>query len=478
MKKYTLIGFLSSIILVSCSTSTTKERETVSTSDSKNTQVSTNEFNFTVEADPTFSGLPGLQSFVFGSNETNWLMFAGRVNGFHGFPNDTNSNFPRTQANSTIFVYDVAAKKAYSMPIPNYGGDTGNVFLCSNLAHTQQDGVLYACGGYGVASSSDKNSKKTYSYFMRMDVNKAIAAVKTNSSSDFKNAIWWGKSDLVKSTGGELFLLPDSNFYLALGHNFEGRYNDNNAKQTYLNQINVFRLEGKGLGSPNKLALLPVGTITDGLPNTTTQFHRRDLVVSPCVQSNGTDIGLSVYGGVFTYAPGPSPSNSGGNPFPHPIYINYLQKPAFRVDSFYQYSNIYSTAFMTHYDPSSQRMMTTLFGGLGDTKANFTSANWSTVISTNIRSYANNGDVTNSLQNIDTLPAYIGAEGVFIPSAGLPYYNKNYNIIDYSKLSNTQTVGYIYGGIVSNQCCSDSSGSTKSSNIVYKVTLSKTLSSK
>jgi hypothetical protein len=473
MKKNTLIIASFSLILWGCPN---KGADTPTTDPNLPAPPTVPSFNFTVAQDESFTGLPGLQSFVFGTHNTDWLMMCGRVNGFHGFPTDTNTNFPRTQANPNIFVYDVAAHQLYTMPVPKYGGDTGNVFLCTNLGHTQQDGILYAGGGYGVASAKDNSAKKTYNYFMRVDLSAAIAAVKANNPMQFKNAIWWGQSDLVKSTGGELFLLPDNNFYMALGHNFEGRYTDATSIQKYINQVNVFKIEGKGLNK-NKLAIIPVGTISDGLPDSTTQFHRRDLVVAPCVQANGLDIGLSIYGGVFTYAPtsvkGGGPSNSNGNPFPNPIYINYKQTPAWRLDAFSQVSNIYSTAFMTHYDAASQQMMTTLFGGLGDTQANFNAANWTNLISTNVRSYANKGDVTTSIANASSLSTFVGAESVFVPDNSVTFYNKNYNIIDYSKLSNNQTVGYIYGGIVSNQCCNDTMGSTKASSAVYKVIITK-----
>ncbi len=473
MKKITLIVSCLSLILWGCP----NKGDTPTTNPDLPTPSATPNFDFTVSQDASFTGLPGLQSFVFGTHSTDWLMMCGRVNGFHGFPSDTNTNFPRTQANANIFVYDVAAKKLYTMPVPNYGGDTANVFLCTNLGHTQQDGILYAGGGYGVANTKDNSAKKTYNYFMRVDLKSAIAAVKANNPTQFKQAIWWGQSDLVKSTGGELFLLPDNNFYMALGHNFEGRYTDSTSKQTYINQVNVFKIEGEGM-TKKKLTIVPVGTISDGLPDSTTQFHRRDLVVSPCVQANGQDIGLSIYGGVFTYAPTSfktgGPSNSGGNPFSNPIYINYKQNPAWRLDNFSQPTNIYSTSFMTHYDAASQQMMTTLFGGLGDnTPGQFNSANWTNLISTNIRSYANNVDVTTSLLNTSNLPAFVGSESVFVPDASVTFYNKNYSIIDYSKLNNGQTVGYIYGGIVSNQCCSDTMGSTKASNAVYKVVITK-----
>jgi hypothetical protein len=425
-------------------------------------------FKLTVTEDNSFTKLPGLQSFVFASNEGNWLMFSGRTNGFHGFA-EPGMNFPKLTANQQIYVYNAAASQIDSMPIPSYGGDTANVFLSTNLAHTQQGDYLYACGGYGISTGAD-SARITYSYFMRVQLKDAISAVKAHDQAAFKKAINWGKSDLVRSTGGELYLLPDGNFYMALGHNFTGSYSDSTATQVYLDQINVFSLKVNGFGGVNSLSLLPVRTITDSLPDSTTQFHRRDLVVAPSVQPNGTDVGLAIYGGVFTYSGKGAPASGAGTPFANPIYTTYNSH---RVETgFSQFSNIYSAAFMSMYSSDANAMLTSFFGGLGDSLKNFAAANWTTNISTNMRSYANSGDVTTMITNPNSLPGFIGAEGVFIPDEGLTFYNKDYKIIDYTKLTDGQTVGRIYGGIVSNyNGAGNAAVITHASNKVYKVVI-------
>ncbi len=461
--KQSLLAICGIVILSSCNST---HEEKVSEIEAV---VASPQFSITVTQDAAFTGLPDLQSFVFGSSQNNWLMFSGRRNGFHGFAND--QDFPVKKANNMLFTYNILNFKLDSMAIPTYGGDTGNVFLCTNLAHTQKDGYLYACGGYGLQNKTDESAKKTYSYFMRIKLDDAINAIKTKNASAFKQAINWGSSELVRSTGGELYILPDGNFYMALGHNFSGTYDGTNSTQVYLDKINVFSLKVNGFNGVNNLALIPVGTISDNMPDSTTEFRRRDLVIAPSILADGLDVGLAVYGGVFKYATGGIQNN--GTPFNHPIYIDNKQSHAYRVDSFYQWTNIYSTAFISHYDPTSKSMMTTLLGGLGDSEANFASANWTSVISTNVRSFANHGDVTTSLTNANALPGFIGAEGLFIPAPNVVYYNEAYKIIDYSKLTNNQTVGYIYGGISSNNSGATITATTVASNVVYKVTITK-----
>lgn len=427
-------------------------------------------FTLTVTEDSSFTNLPELMSFVHASKNGKWLMFSGRTNGFHGF--GVNQNFPKRKADSLIFVYDATSHQLHHMPIPTYGGDTGNVFLSTNLASTQQGNYLYACGGYGVSGDTGTVGSKTYSYFMRVHLEDAISAVIANNPAQFKKAINWGKSDLVRATGGELYLLPDGKFYMTLGHNFEGTYAGPNNSQNYLDTIKVFNLMVNGFNNVNSLSLVPAGIITDGLVDSLTQFRRRDLVVAPSVLSDGAGVGLAVYGGVFHYADGGIQNN--GNPFQHPIYIDNSKTPAFRVDSFSQWTNIYSTAFMSMYTNGSKSTMTSFFGGLGDSQANFSSANWTSVISTNIRSLQNGDDTTMLLTNPTQLPGFIGAEGIFIPHPGVPFYNQNYKIINYDLLTSGQTVGYIYGGIHSDSIApQQASVSTKASNKVYKVVITK-----
>ncbi|MCW3083855.1 MAG: hypothetical protein JWP12_1221 [Bacteroidetes bacterium] len=436
------------------------------------------EFTFTVTADanPNYAKLPPLQSFIFENYKGNWLMFSGRTNGFHNF-SEPGQDFPKLMANQFIFVFNPTSGQLDSIAIPSYGGDTANVFLSTNLAHTAKDGYLYACGGYGVLSGGD-SARTTYSYFMKMQMDSAIAAVQSHNASSaarFKKSIIWGQSPMVCSTGGELYLLPDNNFYMCVGHKFTGSYIDSTAVQQYVDKINVFSVSVAN----NSLVLTSSanGPITDGLPDSTTQFRRRDLVVAPNVLANGTDIGLAIYGGVFTYGGVGSPFNTGGNPFPHPIYMDYHQAPYYKVDPYSQPTNIYSTAFLSMYDSGSQSMITSLFGGLGDSVQNFNAANWSKTISSNIRCFANNKDTTTTYANVGGgLPAYIGSESIFIPDASVTYYQNygDYKIIDYSSLTNGQTVGRIYGGIVCTTLpIGNNNAITSASNVVYKVVFNK-----
>lgn len=270
-------------------------------------------------------------------------------------------------------------------------------------------------------------------------------------------------------------MMPDNNFYLCVGHNYTGKYQDNNATQVYLDSVNVFSVAETG----NALTLTKVTQITDGLPDSTTQFHRRDLNVAPCVQADGS-IGISIYGGVFTYSSGSSPSNTGPSyNFTNPIYISPGKSPGYSIEtSANQYSSIYSTAQFCMYDSMGNRMLTTMFGGIGDkTNQLDSNANWTKYITTAERNYTGGNAVTTFNTNDGEMPGYLGAESVFIPVNGLPIYNNNnYGIVNYCTLQDGQHIGYIYGGIEAIQSNGNSIGlkyGTSCSGKVYKVVFSR-----
>lgn len=458
MKKLLLAGGLSLALIWSCGSDNSAETKD---------QSQLGFINYSVAQDNDFTGLPALQSFVFASYQNYWIMFSGRTNGFHGFDTSAtgSGDFPVSKANTNIYVYDTQQHQLYTMPIP-FTGDQACVFMSTNLPHTQQGNTLYACGGYGPTTPSGPDANKTYNYFMKIDLPSFVQGVINNQPAGVVNSVAWGQSNYVANTGGELFLLPDHNFYLCVGHNFTGTYGDQQAIQRYQDKVNVFSLSE----SNNQLTINFIDSITDGLNDTLTQFHRRDLCVAPCIQQDGSTVGISIYGGVFRYTSG-SPYNNNGLNWTNPIYINYNNTPKYFIETgANQYANIYSTAFCCMYDKNEKKMMTTFFGGLGNETGGYDStANWTNLITTAERNYLGSGNgTTNFVTNLNRLPAYLGAESVFIPASGLPWYNEAYKIIDHTKLKPGTVIGYIYGGIIS----ADAAGTVRppSTSNVYAVT--------
>lgn len=488
MKKLTLLLPIAAMLLL---TNCTQENE------EPKEQENQNGFTFTVqESTEGFKNLPALQSFAFAKASTGeWLMIGGRTNGFHGFGED--QDFPVKMANNHIYVYDPANDILDSMNVADLPGIPEAVylqFISTNMEFRQVDKYLYIAGGYGVAAINDTNSNNwvTHNTFTRLNVDDVVSIVKNLSKKSaeevsiplFKTYANYCTSELVRATGGELFQMPDGNFYLVVGHNFTGKYSSNSAVQKYLDQVNVFKVEEKGSGKNPKIEIVPVSTITDGLNDSVTQFRRRDLIVASNVGQGGESYGISIYGGVFTYTSG-CPSCNGGNPFRHPIYIS--GNSSYTIDSnFTQMSNVYSAPHLQMYDATNDIMYTTIFGGLGDTTAStFNQANFTKLIVTLMRD--NNNQNTSAIYNPTGLPAYVGSEGMFIPADNTPMYNDAQNhldIFDFNSLTNSdkenvsnadgQLLGYIYGGIYSNSTEWDhSKNPTTASNKVYKVFVNK-----
>jgi len=431
-------------------------------------------FTFTIEADNSFTNLPALQSFSFGEHNGNWLMFGGRTNGFHGF--NANQNFPYKMANKYIYAYNTTTHQLDSMSTDVLWADLRNQFTATNMACRQVDSFLYVCGGYGISQTQPDSSTLTHPIMSRIHVPNMIAAVQNHDSAALRKSVVYFVNELVATTGGELYKLADSNFYLCVGHNFTGAYSDTNAVQKYIDEVRVFKLVETDSSITMQLPLTAI--INDGLPDSATQFHRRDLVVAPNVGQGGNSYGISIYGGVFTYSPGcPScPSNTGGNPFRNPIYITGGANRGYTLDNSYrQMSNIYSAANLQMYDSVNDLMYTTIFGGIGDTSVpGGDSATFTQQVLTVKRTNATGA--TTGMYNTNNLPGYAGSEALFIRAQAAQLYNSNpHGIIDYNKLpAGATVVGYIYGGILSNGPESDPSANpTLASGTVYKVTINK-----
>lgn len=435
-------------------------------------------FTFSIEPDDPEINLPALHSFGFGTTDSCWLMVGGRTNGFHGFGND--QNFPAKKANLYIYAYNTYTQVLDSMSIDVFDSTLRLQFAATNMPSRQVGNYLYMAGGYGkVNDDTLYTSWQTHGILSRIDVPRMIRAIQSPGHDDstqsaaylaavdsMRAAVVYLTNPAMASTGGELFKMDDGNFYLCVGHNFTGAYSSNNATQVYLDEVRVFSLTE----TENSIAIAgAIDSITDGLNDTVTQFHRRDLVVAPNVMPGGNTYGISIYGGVFTYTSG-CPSCNGGNPFRNPIYITPGANPAYTVDNSYrQMSNIYSAPNLQMYDSKEDMMFTTIFGGLGDTTVpNGDSASFSTQILTVAR---NKNMQSSAIYNPTGMPTWVGSEGIFVLANDVPLYNNNvHDIIDFNKLKKgKQLLGYIYGGILSDNVGWSSGNPTIASCTVYKV---------
>ena len=416
---------------------------------------------FSLRPSLKFTNLPALQSFVFAKWGNYWLLMGGRTNGFHGFGSAT--NFPFKKANKFIYAYNTATNKLDSMAAANLPTILREQYTSSNMQHFQVGNYLYISGGYGEFHAKMPDSTwTTYSTLSRVNINSMINAIITKNKTQFMSSVVYTEDPLTACTGGEMYKLPDGKFYLVLGHRFMGTYtaSSSNPKiQSYLDSVHVFKLSE----TPTSISIINSSRqyISDNKPDSITQFRRRDLLVVPAILKGGRDVGLTVYGGVFTYGP--------GTPFRNPIYLKGGSTPSYQVDySYTQTSNIYSTANTTMYDVQNDVMLTTAFGGIGTNTTTDKDGFTKSIMTINKNNRTN---TTTEIKNYKGTPTYMGSEGVFIAANNVPKFNSQYDIINYTALPAGKKVliGYIYGGIVSNSPSWSASNPTFPTKMVYEV---------
>ncbi len=427
-------------------------------------------FSFEVVPDSSFTNLPGLHSFAIGEGNGEWLLLGGRTNGFHGFSDQ--QNFPVRKANMQVYAYNISTHLIDSLSVDSLPPALKWQFRSTNMQHVQVGNYLYISGGYGATINGTDTTYMTYPVFTRIDVPAMLVAIHSHNYAAFRKALVYDQHPIVQATGGEMFRMPSGEFYMVLGHNFSGRYSASDAVQVYLDSVRVFTITETDTSV--KINANSFRYYSDNLPDSLTQFRRRDLIVAPYVSEPGTKFGVAVYGGVFTYT---GSIGDGGNPFTHPIYVPASASESYLLDtSFTQVSNIYSAPSLAMYSLLHNTMFTSIFGGLGDTvQSGGDNAAFTTRISTIARNYGLNS--TSVIYNPDTLPAYVGAEGLFVPAGSLPWLPvEGLRILDYDLLPPGKTlVGHIYGGILSKgPQWGPPQNPTWPSNRVYSVYITKT----
>ena len=390
----------------------------------------------------TPSSFPGLQSAVTARIGDKLLCWGGRKSGFHGRTN-LKQQFSVKQANDSIWVLDLETFESWRTGIPT---SMRSVFLATNAAHFQANGILYTMGGYTVSSAQSKQNDITSDTFMAVDIAAMIQAVLT--SGDVSSSILYNFQDSrVQVTGGDLCMMGEY-FCLVMGQNYEGTYTPGR-NGTYTEEVRFFQIEDDGNGGKT---LSDYQTLGD--PN----FHRRDLNVVP-MWLNGR-MAVGVYGGVFT-------SDDSG--WAQPIYIFSTADGQFSKlfeDKFDQKSNQYDCAKISflnlnNQSPELSAMATTFLGGIGLYQYHVAEKRWEEgdqgiplpfvkVISTSVCSVDLNSPQRQAYEwyqlepDAPEMPDFLGSNAVFLPDSSRLYQSEdmgeNLEIIDYNKLPLGETV--------------------------------------
>jgi len=413
--------------------------------------------------------VPGLQSFCHALYGGKLLVFGGRTNGFH-LTSTRESTFPTVYANEQFSVIDLATRQVWSMPIPT----AYMAMLRSTNMQCYQDGsTLYCCGGYG--STCDADSASCYQTFPNLTaINVPLIMNLVMSGKDPSSAIVSITDERMRTGGGSLQKMGNY-FYLVFGHNFHTIYKGG-LTGIYTEQIRKFQINYDG----TNLSIANYQTISTPLTyQGLSQFHRRDLNVYPTVMTDKS-IGIGIFGGVFTTQAGP---------FPNPISVepSVSSTDLVRIDTtFQQRFCLYECPAVLVYDSLANRMFTTLLGGITDyyydQNNQITPSNFSNFMpffnhaSTMVREAS--GSYSEYPQLSPALPGYLGANGIFIPAPGLPYYQGT-EIINLNKLPGGPVlVGWMYGGIMATAPQASQFNPTFASTKIYEIYIQKNVAAK
>jgi hypothetical protein len=415
---------------------------------------------FTVEAcqdvSSQFPGAPRLQSFAFGQWKGRWVFIGGRIAGYHSVGGGA-AEFLERDANRDVWVVDTTVRPAqtYHTPLSQLPASLMPVkdqWSSAGLLYVQDGAKLYISGGYG---RDHAGQWVTFPVVSQVDLPRLIDGVMQGRLP--AASVIFTSSPLVQSAGGELVKL-DNDFYLVMGHVFTGTYtafegqgekSRESASQVYLNEIRQLKIECE---ATTGLTVHLVKAYKDDV-----EFRRRDLNATEFLSPQG--LGLAVYGGVFT----PETQLS----YSKPIYLMPGQPPV--VDTgFEEKMNAYNCPRLLIYGKASQTMYTTFFGGISryswdastsafvenprvgnkSTPTYLDGLEWSDQISTIGKVMTPGNEKTIEAVQPASLPAFMGAEGVFIGLPGIARARAGSPILDLDALPRGKTlVGYIYGGI-------------------------------
>ena len=451
MKTNFLLLSLISILFFACKNNTTQvQNEDVI----EESEADITPWTLSVEALESNPNIPGVQSGCWARNGNKMLVISGRIEGFHGLI-DIDTIFKSSKANDHIFVIDFDNLTYSSLQLnpadPNY-----LQFTSSNAQFCQVGDLLYIAGGYGRASVSDYQSNTTIDRMVTINVPQMISIIENGGDPQaaVTNTI---SSPYLQVCGGEMFY-ENETFYIAFGQNYPTVYSAG-ITGNYTNAVRSFKITGN--------------TVTDTSSNVQDFLHRRDLNVVKVISAPDLPL-YAGYGGVFT---------SDDNGFENPVYIypNGSGTSTFVNTELSQITNQYNCAVASVYNSFLNVNVHYLIGGIGRYQWNEQDQQWEDgdngallpFVKTIGQMIWNGNELSIKNQtapNYPELPQLMGSNAIFFP---LSQYLYEDDVLDLQKFnSNTQMVGYLFGGISSQKATSSAIYPSKINNKIYKVILS------
>ena len=392
---------------------------------------------------------PGLHSFSYGTYKGKIVCVGGRKDGIHA--RQPFNAFPETYNNSTIYIINVENQEVDSISLQDYSESVKSHLQANNHEFYQDGKYLIIIGGYAFRKKEKKHI--TFPYITVLDLEKIIDGRRNKYT--ISNAIHQIKDKRFAITGGQMGKIDDE-YILVGGHKFDGQYNPINAPtftQEYTDGLLRFKLDVHG----KKIKVTKFHKVNDAL-----HLHRRDFNLVSTKFSDGEQ-GYSLYSGVFQI--------NKELPFLYPVEIRKKRHlPSFNFNQYL--SNYHSTKFSARING---KMLTFFLGGISQYYIDGKS-----IISDELVPFVNTISVIDQDSHFeyklsDVMPSLIGAAGELVLSANL-----NGNLNSTLELENwdgnKKEVGYLIGGIASDIDhpfqMNSSQVQSKSSKVIYKVTIS------
>lgn len=397
------------------------------------------------------SELPTLHSFAAGHYDGKWVVLAGRTNGLHGFESNPFENFPPEYQNQEVWVIDPVNKTSWRRDLT---GPTGGLtddqiksITPTNTQFYQRGDTVYMSGGYG-HTSDDPNGNalnSTFNTLTAFDLPGLVDWVQ-NDSGLAADHIRQLEDERMRVTGGAMYEI-NGRTYLTFGQDYGVNYSLS-INGEYTHQVRSFDIvdDGTDLSIANYSAV--------GDPDSDPSFRRRDLNVYPVITPDGVggvQQGITVLSGVFTPSFGI---------WSYPIEVDSAGNVT-EVTSFSQAMNNYHSAKLGMFSELSGEMHEVLMGGITlkyfdeatesfvqDNRMPFTSQMTAVVVDPN-RNYEQHllGAFPEILDGEDNLLRF-GANAEFFLAEGVATFENG--VINMDELADETTLGYVYGGIVSN----------------------------
>ena len=378
----------------------------------------------------TPAGMPGLQSFAWGTHDGQWLLIGGRTDGLHR--RQPPVSFLASGNNVNAYVVDPATWQVWSASLNALPQDLLEQLQSTNMEFEQQGTTLYCIGGYGYSPSNADHV--TYAFLSAIDLPGVMDAIRNGTSiTPYFRQI---ADPRMAVTGGQLRKVGD-HFNLVGGQRFMGRYNPMGPDfgpgfvQEYTNALRRFIILDDGVD----LSIADYWTLVD-----TVNLHRRDYNLLPQIFPDGQE-GLTVFSGVFRY--------DADLPWLNTVDIRGTDIAV--NNSFEQRFNQYHTAHASLYEGSTQTMRSIFFGGIGryqpvagggvqdDPNVPFVNT---------ISLVERDGSGQMSESAIGQMPALLGASAEFIPWPGTEQTSSGILLQD-AFAGDTVVLGHIVGGIES-----------------------------